>query len=104
VSRIQLGSESAFQEGAVRVVEVSGRRIAIGRVQGNLYAFDDICTHDNGPLGQGVLDGYEVECPRHGARFDIRDGRALCLPAIRGIRTYRVVVDNGEAFLEGVEG
>ncbi|GMV36893.1 MAG: (2Fe-2S)-binding protein [Fimbriimonadales bacterium] len=88
----------------MKVVEVSGRRIAIGRVEGQLYAFDDICTHDNGPLGQGILDGYEVECPRHGARFDIRDGRALCLPAVRGIGTYTVVVESGEAYLEGLEG
>ena len=88
----------------MKIVEVAGRRIAVGRVQGQLFAFDDVCTHDNGPLGQGTLDGYEVECPRHGARFDIRDGRAVCLPAIRGIRTYRVTVQDGEAFVEGLEG
>ncbi len=62
----------------------------------DFYAIDDLCTHDNGPLGDCDLDGTTVECPRHGAKFDVRDGSALTMPAIVPVSTYpvRVVGDD----------
>lgn len=81
--------------GRVRVVEANGRRIALCHSQDGFYAIDDLCTHDGGPLDQGELFGNEIECPRHGARFDIRSGRATRLPAVRAVRTYPVRVQNG---------
>lgn len=78
--------------GKVRVYEVDGARIALCNVDGALYAVDDVCTHDGGALDQGELDGVEIECPRHGARFDVRTGRVTALPAFQPIETYPVRV------------
>lgn len=81
--------------GTAKVVEAGGRRIAVCNTGEGYYAIDDLCTHDGGPLDQGRLDGREIECPRHGARFDVTTGRALCLPAVRPVRTYPVRVADG---------
>ena len=63
--------------------------ILIAHVEGEGYfAIDDVCTHDDGPLGEGELCGYAVECPRHGATFDVRSGEALTLPAIQPVRPF----------------
>ena len=82
--------------GTAKVVHLEGRPIAICNVDGVFYAIDDICTHDGGSLDQGVLEGDVIECPRHGARFDVKTGRPLCLPAITPIRTYPVRVEGDE--------
>lgn len=76
-------------------IEVSGTSIVIMNVSGQYYAIADVCTHDDGPLGDGSLDGYEIICPRHGARFDIRSGEALTFPAVTETDTYPIrVVDD----------
>ncbi len=80
----------------VRVVTAGGRRLALCNVNGRYYAIDDVCTHDGGPLDQGELDGEEIECPRHGARFDVTTGRATCMPAVVPVKTYDVRVEGGE--------
>src|SRR5512136_2708978 len=82
--------------GMVKVVEVEGRRIAICNVDGEFFAVDDVCTHDGGPLGSGKLCDSQIECPRHGARFDVRSGRAVVLPAVLPIRTHAVEVAEGQ--------
>jgi 3-phenylpropionate/trans-cinnamate dioxygenase ferredoxin component len=69
--------------------------IVIFNIAGDFYAIADICTHDDGPLGEGELDDYEVTCPRHGARFDIRSGEVLALPAVRGVPTFPIRVHHG---------
>ena len=80
----------------VKVVTAGGRRLALCNVNGQYYAIDDVCTHDGGPLDQGELDGIEIECPRHGARFDVTTGRATCMPAVVPVKTYDVRVEGGE--------
>ena len=64
-------------------------RIALCNVNGRFYAIDDVCTHDGGPLDQGVLEDNLVECPRHGAKFDVETGRAVVLPAVRPVQHVR---------------
>jgi len=86
--------------GTVKVVEAGGRQIALCNYDGSFYAIDDECTHDRGPLNQGELIGGEVECPRHGARFDIKTGRATRLPAVRPVRSYKVIVNDGSIAVE----
>ena len=86
--------------GLVKVVEVAGKRLALCNVDGDYRAIADVCTHDGGSLDQGSLDGCEIECPRHGARFDVRTGKALCLPAIRPIKTYLTKIEGGDIFIE----
>ncbi len=91
---------SEVAPGRVKYVEVAGRRIALCNVDGEFYAIDDECTHDGGPLGQGQLEGYHIECPRHGARFDVRTGAVVVLPAVLPVNTYRVRVVGDEVQVE----
>ena len=76
-------------------IEVDTMSVVIFNIAGDIYAIEDRCTHDDGPLGEGELEGHEIICPRHGARFDVRDGRALSLPAIEPTRYFPTrIVDN----------
>ena len=79
--------------GSVKVVDVQGQRIALCNVKGRFFAVDDVCTHDGGPLGDGRLCDGQIECPRHGGRFDVETGRAVVLPPMLPIRTYAVRVE-----------
>jgi 3-phenylpropionate/trans-cinnamate dioxygenase ferredoxin subunit len=66
------------------------------RIGGDYYAIEDVCTHDGQPLTEGPIDGIEIACPRHGARFDVTTGRAMCMPATEPIAVYEVEVrDDG---------
>lgn len=76
-------------------VEIEGRPIVLFNLAGRFFAIGDVCTHDNGPLGEGELEGERIVCPRHGARFDLRTGRALSLPAVTDIPAYPVRVRDG---------
>ncbi len=77
----------------MKVFRAQGRRIALSQVDGVFYAIDDLCTHDEGPLGDGALKGEEVECPRHGARFSVKTGAALRMPAVTPVKVHSVRVD-----------
>lgn len=74
--------------------------LIVFNVDGEFFCIADICTHDGGPLEDGDLDGYEVICPRHGARFDIRTGAAVQFPAVTGVPTYMVKVDGEDLYVE----
>lgn len=87
-------------EGERRWFEFEEETLVIFKVGGRFYAIADVCTHDGGPLGDGELDGYEVECPRHGARFDIRDGSVTQLPAVVPVPWYRTMVEGDDLFVE----
>jgi|SRR5512143_2218984 3-phenylpropionate/trans-cinnamate dioxygenase ferredoxin subunit len=89
-----------IEAGTATVVEADGRRIALCNTGDAFHAIDDICTHDGGPLDQGKLDGTTIECPRHGATFDVVTGRALTLPAVRPVRTYATRVEDDEVEVE----
>ncbi len=91
---------SDVPQGTAKVFVVDGVEIALCNADGKIYAVADICTHDNGPLGEGELVGCEIECPRHGARFDLTTGQALCLPAIVPIATYKVEVKGEDVFVD----
>jgi 3-phenylpropionate/trans-cinnamate dioxygenase ferredoxin subunit len=95
-----VGKTSDTAPGTITVHEVDGRRFALCNVNGRFYAIDDVCTHDGGPLDQGELEDNLVECPRHGAKFDVTTGRAVVLPAVRPVRTYPVQVDGDEVKIE----
>jgi len=82
--------------GAIVFAEVAGTPIALCHVGNEFFAVGNVCTHDAGPLSGGMLDEHAIECPRHGARFDVRTGQVLCLPAPLPIPTYEVKVE-GEA-------
>ncbi|MEW5701633.1 MAG: non-heme iron oxygenase ferredoxin subunit [Candidatus Zixiibacteriota bacterium] len=89
---------------SARVFTVRGRRLALCHVDGTIYAVDDTCTHDGGPLGEGRLDNHAIECPRHGARFDVRTGAVVQMPAVFPIRTYPTRIENGEIAVDLGDG
>ena len=95
----KVGQVEDFPEGKVKIVRVDGERVAICNVEGTLYAVEDRCTHDDAPLGEGDLEGCEIECPRHGARFDVRDGSVTLAPAVYPIETYDIEVRGDEVFV-----
>lgn len=78
--------------GGVKVVRVDDREIAVFRLADGYHAMDDVCTHDGGPLAEGLIEDHVIECPRHGARFDIRTGAVLSMPATQSVTTYPVRV------------
>ena len=96
-----VAEEADVPVGTAKVVEAGGRRIALCNTgEKGFHAIDDLCTHDGGPLDQGKLDGIRIECPRHGAQFDVTTGRALTLPAVRPVRTYNTRVTDGTVEVE----
>ncbi|TMQ72291.1 MAG: non-heme iron oxygenase ferredoxin subunit [Candidatus Eisenbacteria bacterium] len=87
-------------EGGVKVVRLDDREVAIFRLADGYHAMDDVCTHDGGPLAEGIVEGDVIECPRHGARFDIRTGAVRAMPATQPVPTYPVRVEGGEVQVE----
>lgn len=75
--------------------EINALPIVLFNIAGAFFAIGDVCTHDDGPLGEGDLDGFQVICPRHGARFDVRTGEAVQLPAVRPTPGYAVRIVDG---------
>ncbi|MDZ4821017.1 MAG: non-heme iron oxygenase ferredoxin subunit [Planctomycetota bacterium] len=82
------------------LVEVDERLIALFRVDGEFFALDDVCTHDGGPLAEGKLNNHWIACPRHGARFDIRTGQALSMPATQATVAHQVQVIGDDVFVK----
>lgn len=76
-------------------LEVAGKSIVIFNLAGKLFAIGDVCTHDNGPVGDGEIEDNEIICPRHGGRFDIRTGKVTSLPPVKDIPSYPVRVVEG---------
>jgi 3-phenylpropionate/trans-cinnamate dioxygenase ferredoxin subunit len=89
-------------EGAMRLIEAEGRKIGVFRCGGDLYAIEDRCSHDDGPLAEGEFDAAActVECPRHGSLFDLRTGRPKTLPAFLPVETFEARIENGEVKLD----
>src|SRR5215467_1224735 len=85
---VRVASTDEIEEGTGKYVDVDGEAIAIWHVDGNFYATTDICTHEEASLSEGELEGEVVECPLHGARYNVRTGRVLALPAVTNLPTY----------------
>lgn len=94
---------SAFDdvpEDDVLGVETAGKDVALYNVDGQVYATDNICTHGHARLCDGFLEGFEIECPLHQGKFDIRNGRPTCQPVTEAVRTYPVKIENGRVFVD----
>ncbi len=81
-------------------VQFEGHDLAIYDVEGEVFATNNICNHGNARLCEGFLEGYEIECPHHQGRFDVRDGKALCAPLTENQATYPVKIENGRVFID----
>lgn len=90
---------SDIPECGVLAVEMEDRFLVLVRIDGEIYCLDDVCTHDGGPLGEGELVGHCIACPRHGAQFDVRTGRAITMPATEPTATHLVRVEGDTVFV-----
>jgi len=92
---IRIGTRSELLPGEFVTVFDGDTPIAVYNIDGALYAIEDVCTHDGGELAGGEVHGFEVECPRHGARFDLRSGAVTAPPACVPVATFPVREDDG---------
>ncbi len=84
-------------------LEIDGRLVVLLHVGGEFFCLDDVCTHDGGPLGDGPLDDHQLACPRHGAKFDIRTGKPLSMPATEATLCHEVKVDGDDVLVRLAE-
>lgn len=98
--RLKLCKASAVKEGRAKVVKKNGVSIVLCRLKGDVFALENRCTHDDGPLGSGALKDGFIECPRHGARFDVRTGAVKCMPASYPVESYPVTIVDDQVYVE----
>ena len=97
---VKVATLDELPAGGQKLVEIGMNRIALFNLGGAVYALEDMCTHDGGPLATGrLVNDCEVECPRHGARFDIRTGAALCMPAFQPTPTYETRIEGQDILI-----
>lgn len=92
---VNVAAVGELQPGASKVVDVDGAQIAVFNIGGEYFAIEDVCTHDGGELASGVLEGDQIVCPRHGARFCVRTGEALSAPAYEPTAKFPVRITEG---------
>lgn len=100
---LKVAVRSEIPTGGKKLVDLDGRAIALFNVDGEYFAIDDVCTHDGGPLAEGELEGTAIRCPRHGARFDVRSGKALGFPAFEPVETHSVDVRGEDIYVALVD-
>jgi naphthalene 1,2-dioxygenase system ferredoxin subunit len=97
---IDAADEDGVPEDDVIGLQVAGKDLALYKVEGSVFATDNTCTHGQARLCDGFLDGYEIECPLHQGKFDIRNGRGTCAPIVEDVRSYPVRIEGGRVFLK----
>ncbi len=97
---VKVANTTDINDGEARVFRIEEIDVAVCNVSGSFYAIENVCTHDNGPLGEGKLIGCEIECPRHGARFDVTNGAVTRQPAYGPVPTFPVTIDNEEIYID----
>jgi 3-phenylpropionate/trans-cinnamate dioxygenase ferredoxin subunit len=100
MAKHRVAKVSEVAPGTTRRVLVDSAEILLCNIDGKIYAIEDVCTHDGGPLDQGTLEGERVVCPRHGATFDVRTGDALTLPAVMPLMTFEVTIEGDDVFVD----
>jgi 3-phenylpropionate/trans-cinnamate dioxygenase ferredoxin subunit len=92
---INVIDQNALAEGEHIVVDVDGTDVAVFKIEGQFYAIEDVCTHDGAEIASGKLEGCEIICPRHGARFCVKTGEVKAPPAYEDIETFPLRIENG---------
>ena len=95
---VKVAEDKDIPPSKMKEVDFNGAKVCIANVEGKYYAIGNVCTHMGGPLAEGKLEGYEVECPWHGSKFDIRSGKVIQSPAIIPEPSYEVKTE-GENIL-----
>lgn len=99
VDFLEIAPASELPNGERLFVDIGDTPVVIFNIAGEIFAIGDVCTHDDGPLGDGDLEDHNVVCPRHGAEFDIRTGKAASMPAVVDIPAYPVQVRDEKIFI-----
>jgi len=97
---VEVGTTGDLPPGSYTSVDVDDVQIAVFNCDGTYYAIEDVCTHDYGQLTGGDMEGCQVVCPRHGARFDITSGEALTAPAYEPVDTFPIKVEGGKVYVQ----
>jgi nitrite reductase/ring-hydroxylating ferredoxin subunit len=97
---VRIGSSKDIAPGQMRMFELEGTKVAVANANGNLYAFDNTCTHMGCSLANGKLDGTTVTCPCHGSQFDVTSGAVVRGPAARPVRSHTVKVEKEDLLVE----
>ena len=100
MSWIDAGTSASLAEETPLAVDLDGQAVLVVRCGADLYAVDDLCTHDGEPLEGAEVEACQIICPRHGARFCLRTGEALTPPAYEPLRTYAVRIEDGRILVE----
>ncbi|MBV9972955.1 MAG: non-heme iron oxygenase ferredoxin subunit [Candidatus Eremiobacteraeota bacterium] len=95
-----VAKKSQIKPGTTLKVAVGDAPVLLCNVTGEIYAIEDVCTHDGGELDQGELEGDRIMCPRHGSYFDVKTGDALTLPAVLPVATYKVRVEGDDIYVD----
>ncbi len=95
VEYLDIGPAAELPPGERLFVDIEGQSLVIFNIAGELFSIADVCSHDDGPVGEGDLEGYNITCPRHGAQFDVRTGQVTQMPAVVDIPSYPVRVADG---------
>jgi len=95
----EIAPATELQNGGRLFVDVGDKPIVIFNIAGQFFAIGDVCTHDDGPLGDGTIEDHNIVCPRHGAEFDVRTGKAVAMPAVIDIPAYPVQVRDGKIYV-----
>jgi 3-phenylpropionate/trans-cinnamate dioxygenase ferredoxin component len=96
---VQVAKVSDVANAGKLIVEVEDRMVVLLHINDQFFCIDDVCTHDGGPLGEGELCGYELACPRHGAKFDVRNGAALTMPATEATVVHEIKIEGDNVFV-----
>ena len=91
---VDVEAVDAIPPGSCVVVDVDDVMVAVFNIEGSFYAIEDLCSHDGGEIASGCLYGEEIECPRHGARFNVKTGKVLTAPAYEDLETFEVRIEN----------
>lgn len=96
---IDVSAVDAVPEDDVIGIDLEGKSLALYKVEGEVFATDNICSHGNARLCDGFLDGHEIECPLHQGKFDVRNGKAMCAPLTEDIKSYPVRIEGSRVFV-----
>ena len=91
---VKVAESKDIAPSTMKAVDVAGEKVCIINIEGNYYAIGNVCTHVGGPLDEGTLEGYEVECPWHGSKFDVRTGEPTKPPARQAVSKYEVKIQD----------
>lgn len=95
----KIGKSLDIHPSTMKVYDLTGESVCVVNIEGHYYAIGNVCTHEGGPLNEGTLEGYDVECPWHGSKFDVRSGNVTEPPAELPVQSYEVKVEDGDVLI-----